>query len=483
MIRLLVVVAILTFPIWTILWSTNSSLSLDVNRLFPILFQTTSQSLLSAFFATGFGLIGALGVSGIKRLRSVLNLLILLPNFFPVLFVILISLRWIHPFPFGLAGIVFLHVLLNIGLVTYLVSEFIEFELTSISEIAEIYGISKLRFVFQILVPLSRPVLYQAFLTVFALSFSSFAIPLIVSGGRWLSLETSIYETIVRDGNWGLASGLALIQSLMLFIFVIFKPKRQGFVKSSVIFKPPFFATRFFMILPIGVSLFFLFGWAVDLVQGLGLFQTLYSMKSGLYLEVFNSVFVGLATALTTFFLLWLSIWPLLSRFGSQVLNSVFAPSVALFGFAILFLSAKLDIGYEKLELSLLGISLAVIQFPFLLRMSWVESVQSIQDQVKLAQVFGATKSDIFWRITLPCLAPVAGSLAGLSVFWAVGDFALTKMIVQKHSTLGSLAMEMMSSYRLEGASWLFFIIFAIGMTFYVLLRGLGRVCYLQIKN
>ena len=85
------------------------------------------QATLSAVFSLLIGFWVALGLLSLnsprtRRLRIVLELLCLLPNFLPPIFILLSALSVIDPFPMGISGIVIIHSLMNFGLAAVLLA-------------------------------------------------------------------------------------------------------------------------------------------------------------------------------------------------------------------------------------------------------------------------------------------------------------------------------------------------------------------------
>src|SRR5690606_28137621 len=111
-----------------------------------VLWKTTWQAFLSAAISLGLGVWGALGLLSVKgRKREISKFIFLLPNFLPTLFVVLAMLNILNPFPYGIAGIVITHVLINTGLVAYILSEAFENRLGGIVELCMIEGASRFR--------------------------------------------------------------------------------------------------------------------------------------------------------------------------------------------------------------------------------------------------------------------------------------------------------------------------------------------------
>ena len=159
--------------------------SADLRELYKSFLFTITQAAVSAFFTILLGLAGAYGLRAValkwgEQVHFRLEMMALLPNLTPVLFLLLAALKYL-PFARGLFGIVLLHVLLNVGLVAVAFSRVLLQKVAVLADLAWIEGASRWRCFFQVVLPVIRSDLAGVALFVFALCFSSLAI----SDGDW----------------------------------------------------------------------------------------------------------------------------------------------------------------------------------------------------------------------------------------------------------------------------------------------------------
>ena len=157
---------------------------------------TSAQALASALGALVLGIAGAYGLAAIPAFLEkfstqsfarrhaplasrVFETLALLPNLVPVLLLILAALKFL-PGARGFWGIILLHVLLNQGLVSVAVVDLLRQRVGGLAELARVEGTTRTMFFWRAVLPILKSDLLSLGLFVFALSFSSFAIPLII---------------------------------------------------------------------------------------------------------------------------------------------------------------------------------------------------------------------------------------------------------------------------------------------------------------
>ena len=153
----------------------------DFEELFWSLKNTTIQAGFSAFLSlvTGFFLsLGLLEVANRKKINTAIDFLFLLPNFLPNLFIVIGLMNLVDPFPMGILGIVLVHVFINFGFVGILIKNLIVEKLGRSGELALVLGVSRINFIFKIILPQLKYDFLRIYLYVFTISFSSFAIPL-----------------------------------------------------------------------------------------------------------------------------------------------------------------------------------------------------------------------------------------------------------------------------------------------------------------
>ncbi|MEQ1664578.1 MAG: hypothetical protein ABL927_04300, partial [Bdellovibrionales bacterium] len=186
--------------------------------------QTIFQSTASAVFSIILGIVGASGLLFLTRSRfkKVVEILFLIPNFLPSLFVLIATLQMFQLlntigiyFPLGFWGVVIIHTLVNAGLISVALTHQIESRLGTNIELAIVEGASFWRLWMAALGALKSD-LWRLSFFVFVFSFSSFSIPLVVGQGGGETLEVLIYKTVIGAGNIKFGIILALLQLVFL---------------------------------------------------------------------------------------------------------------------------------------------------------------------------------------------------------------------------------------------------------------------------
>lgn len=436
---------------------------------------TVWQSAFSAVGAVVLGTWGALGLLSFSRQRApwrfAVEMLCLLPNFLPSIFTLLAALNVVDPFPMGLPGIVLVHVLLNFGLVAVLLAGMIESKMGTLAEMAWVDGAGRWRFLRKVFIPMMAGDLLMLGLFVFAVSFGSFAIPLVVGGGRGTTLEVLIYEKIRLSADWSQAVGLALIQSGILFALGWLASRGRGASAEvggqfKLIAMPSGAA---FVLLVFGIAAV---GYGQGVWQGLGLLRNFSEMREELLWAVAGSMAVGLGTGFLCLALLAVTAWlwprPWLERF----LAGYVAPSQALVAFCFLVLSPN-DSFWPYLKIPL---ALALLFLPALWKMSWQGDLDGYREQWTQAWLLGASPTRIFMDVLRPQLWMRAAWLSGLAAVWACGDFALSRILAPRDLTIALVTETLMSGYRLGLATVLSLMILVCGLLCFLVLFGACRV-------
>ncbi|MGE5534583.1 MAG: ABC transporter permease subunit, partial [Acidobacteriota bacterium] len=100
----------------------------------------------------------------------------------------------------------------------------------TLEDAAAIHGASRLRVFCRVIFPLSLPGAVAVALTVFSLSMGAFAAPVLMGGGRVLTLPVLIYQTIFVETKYATASTLAAI----LLFLVLLVNLGAGFLASAL---------------------------------------------------------------------------------------------------------------------------------------------------------------------------------------------------------------------------------------------------------
>lgn len=427
---------------------------------------------LAFFFAMGFSYL----VNFFSERRyfnqavSFLEILILLPTFLPALFIILIAMAVVEPFPAGLIGVVFIHVLLSAGLATVLMMQIIYRKLIPLLELSAVEGASRWQFLRVSWGGIQKDI-FAIFIFLFILSFANFSVPFVAGGGNSTTLEILIYEKIRISGDWGQALSLALIQLLILAGFSFFNPQLRPKISHR---------SQKIQILPsafwaLGLLIFSLSPVTIFLFKCLGAWENVFAIP-GLWKEAQSTLGMSLlfsfASGFLILILLLLSAAVSAQSFIHRLMVSVVSPSTALVGFSLLFfisdqepwISMKWIIGFTYLV------------FTTLYRWGWRQMLTDMNQQIAVAESLGASPWMIYQKIKLPQLVMPACQIAGIASLWAMGDFALGKIILAEDITLSLLIQTLMASYRTEAALALMSLLMLLGIFSYLIFVGVGYV-------
>ena len=183
-----------------------------------------------------------------------------------------------------------------------------------------------------------------------------------------------------------------------------------------------------------------------------------------------NSIFVahlgGLLTAATALFFA-------LSRPSEterRLLSSYVAPSAVITGLMLLLVRAEsVSALADALRIS---VGCALVFAPVLWRMRWHVELSTLERQLEVAEIFGASAKMIVWKILWPQLRPLFYWTWGVATFWAFGDYAIGAVAASRPMTIALLSRALLESYRLEAAA----ILIALGLF-------LGFLSYLFFSN
>jgi thiamine transport system permease protein len=443
-----------------------------------VLGQTTAQALISAVGSVALGFLGGVGLLSIAnlRIRQAVTFFVLMPGLLPSLFVIVSVLNFVMSFakfPFGIWGVAIVHIVSNVGLVSVGVSRLFEQKMGGLVEIATIEGASKLQILKVTAGALKHHLLAMCFL-VFAVAFTSFSIPMVVGGYQGETLEVLIYRAAIGQGELGYAVGLSFVQ--IIFVSALSLLVRKSTIDEGVTDKhlsvlkywPP-------LICLLGLTGIILFSSFVGFTTGLREIIASIDLQSALVLRAFSTFIQCL---LTSFFILILFLMAAYSS-GSQWLRSFFigyaAPSSVILGLAV-YLYFDSTQAHVLISIAVMSFAFALTVFPALFRLRGLSALSRLDRQIEVAQVMGASRRDIYFSIVLPNVKTDFLFLAGLSAFWASGDFALANMISGRELTLAQMAQNLMGGYRLEVATVVTWYSILVGVFVFFLYEVLSRV-------
>ena len=447
---------------------------------FASVFVTTfSQSAVSAILAIALGLIGAFGLQAIslkaglrfQRMSRIVEWIALLPNIVPVIVFVLAMMTYM-PTVRGFFGIVVAHALMNAGLVSVVLCRVLNDRMAGVADLAWIEGAKRSVFAWRVLLPLLRSDLLSMFLFVFAFSFASFSVPLMIGGSDAATIEVLIWQKIHIEGAWLQALALALVQfgcllALALWIgregVATLKSAGRGHALMASWWGVPVVVTPGFFV----VSVLLHRPW-----EGFQRLQDLPGLSEALLASAWGSLFIALCSGslvvISFLFIAYLDPRGWLRR----LLLGTVAPSAVMTGFAILFFWRETGVAtYFKI-----AIGLALVAVPAFYRLRWDGVLVSLREQRNVAMILGASRGVTFSRVVWPQVIGPACFIAGLSALWAWGDFAVSLVIAERDVTLAMIVQSLLQSYRLELALSLVWLLLLGGAATFLIFEGAGRV-------
>jgi thiamine transport system permease protein len=475
----LILISILIFsPYFVLLLHSNliqfDFNSLDKEEIIWAVKNSSLQSLGSALFSVILSLLlsaGILSQSSASISNKFLSRLVMMPIFLPSLFSILLILTLINPFPTGTLGIILVHGFVFSGYLASAYSKKVMVCDVGLVNTAIVFSAKPFQ-ILKLIVQHNFKTLKNHFYLAFAFSFTSFAIPLAVGGGRGTNLEILIYEKVKISADWVQASILALFQLIILLIFSTFLNSRSYDTQKNTNESWPTGASpKAFLVFPILYVALFVFGLLYFSLSGWTQLIEIPFWQQDLFAKLVNSIVLALSVGCLTAALLAGSLWAWPQRWFRVFINGYTAPSTALIGFSSIYFLANV----ENPEITY-TVAFSLLIVAGLYRMSLDVSVQKLSNQVEAAQVLGVNTFKIWSQIVLPQTQNQIFRLAGLASIWCMGDFALSKIIFSNDNTLALYAEGLMSSYRIDSAFAVSGLILLCSLFVYLFFEGLGYV-------
>ncbi len=437
----------------------------EISRYFQVLGFTFAQAFTSALASMLFGYLGAMGLtaaSASRKSRAALIALALLPNTLPIIFVIFSFMKYL-PLARGFVGIIIIHTMLNSGLAAIAIYQLLQNKIGSLADLAYIENCSRTRFFFKVILPYLKNDLFRIFFFVFAICFTSFAVPLMIGGASGTTIEVLIYEKIRVSADWTQAFIMTLVEVIFI-LFVSLFVRRDVAKASQISSRNPLLSLDFGIIVIVFPAAFVCFC----------LVQSSLEAKASLDFSTLalGSFFVALGSGLLSLILFFIT-----ARFRPaprfrRLLLGLATPSAVIVGFALLILVHAT--GWASFFKLIIG--LTFMHFPILYRLSWDAQIFSISQQIETAKTIGASQSRIFSKIIAPQVLRSAYHLSGLAALWAFSDFTLASVVAEKDLTLAQLFSHLIETYRWEAAESLILPMMAGSILCYILFSGVGYV-------
>lgn len=438
---------------------------------------TIFQAALSAMLAIALGVMGAYGLAAAEirfgRMNGkLLGALAVLPNVAPVLLFLLAVLKFL-PMLRGLPGIIVVHALLNIGLVSASVTRLFREKVAGIADLAWVEGTTRLKFAVRVVWPTLRSELATIFAFVFALCFSSLAVPLVLGGSSATTTEVLIWQRIRINGDFASGLGLAFLQLASILVLTFLLRRKTDSVKTpGAQLAQPLLASLWGLPIVLFPSALLVASMFDRPWVGAMQFFEQDVLAAELVRGFLGSAFIALSSGMLVAFLLLKIAYVDPRGAWRKFLLGYVAPSSVITGFSILMIWRETGAAtYFKIIFAL-----ALITVPAFYRLYWDAALEGLRGQRLVARSLGASAWLTYRRVVLPQLISPVCFIAGLASLWAWGDFAMSRVIAERDITLAMTIQSLMGSYRFDMATFLVWILLFGGAATFFIFEGAGRV-------
>ncbi|MCK8463420.1 thiamine/thiamine pyrophosphate ABC transporter permease ThiP [Aliiroseovarius sp. S1339] len=332
--------------------------------------------------------------------------------------------------------------------------------------------------------PMLREVIPGAFLVIFLICLTSFAVALTLGGGpRATTVELAIYEAFKFDFNLGRAALLALIQFAMgaggaLIAFRIAMPGDMGTGLDRAVQRwddSPIQRVMDVVFITLA-SLFLLLPLMMVVLNGV---PGLLSLPPSVFQAAIRSLVVALGSAFLTLTLA-MSIAALVVQRGAWLVEGLGYLTIAASPLVVgtgLFLILFPFVKPSDLALPVTALVNAAMSLPFALR-ALVPALTSVErDYGALADglgLHGLTRVRLLW---LPRMRQPIGFALGLAAALSMGDLGVIAMFADSQGvTLPLQLYRLMGAYRMEDAAAAAVLLLGLSLLlFWIFDRG-GRV-------
>lgn len=326
--------------------------------------------------------------------------------------------------------------------------------------------------------PMLRQVAPGAFLVVFLICLTSFAVALILGGGPGATtIEVAIYQAVLSEFDLGQAALLACVQFALCAVaagavYLVSLPEGMGAGLDRVVHRWDRGSLALDMSLLFSVTLFLALPLLMVVLRGVpGLFE----MPASIWLAALRSVTVAVGSAI-----LCVSIALALALEGRFLATFVGALPLAASGLVMgtgLFLIVFPFVAPSDVALLVTLLVNAVLAMPFALRAIAPAVAAAKADYGRLAASLGMTgwaglRLFIFPRVRRPL-----GFAAGLAAALSMGDLGVITLFAgDAQATLPLAMFRLMGSYQVDAAAGAGLLLLALSLTLFWLFDRGGRV-------
>lgn len=438
------------------------------------------QSLTAAGVCVLLGAAVSFGLFSLSpRLMRLTRQALLLPQILPVFFSALIVFSVCNPFPLGFWGIVILFVTINLGLASVLIHQAAAQTVGPYAVVSQVFALGRLTFLRKVWWPLMRAHLLSAFMMIFVFCFCSFSVPIIAGGGRSTNFEMLIYEKIFIESNWSLAATLCVIQVFLVTVLSLTlirePPEAHRELKvSSYIQMKPLLALAF-------VYLGLYWGaYIKGVVEALTQFSFLVQYREQIAdALIFSFKALAIFTLLNAVLLYaWLYDYVRNGQIWHKLIHFI-STSTLVMGFSF-YLIFALRPSYDLIKLVLAA---SILFFITLLKVFLQKPVESLRRQIQVAQIFGLKPATIIFEVILRQLKPQFLIWFFVISLWFLSDYAVSKAVGLQTLSLGTLSESFLTSYRMQLAYAMTFLIFILNSIFVGLVSLGVKGAYVAYKK
>lgn len=386
---------------------------------------------------------------------------------------------------FGFGGVVLGHVFLNLPLATRMVLQSWYDIPSERFRLAQTIGFGPRAIFVHLELPMLRTILTSAFMAIFLICLSSFAVALILGGGpRASTLELGIYQSLRFEFDLARAANLAMLQmavglAAVLLMAVVWKPIEFGAGVDRPLGVVPSSRRSFALdcaVIVVAAGFFLL---PILAIFGMGLGQ-FWQPPLGFWGAAARSVGIAVAAALIATVAATLLAWARAKGAGLWVEVVAMAPlcTSALALGTGMFMALRPIIAPQGIAIPLaIGFG-AAMSLPFLFRLLLPSCRAVAKDYGKLSAQLGLSPVNEMRLVLLPRISRGIGFSMGLCAAMAMGDFGVIALFgAVDQATLPILVARLLGSYQMAAAAavTLWLVVFSFGLFWLFDAWGAGR--------
>ncbi|MEX0281037.1 MAG: thiamine/thiamine pyrophosphate ABC transporter permease ThiP [Arenibacterium sp.] len=385
---------------------------------------------------------------------------------------------------YGLHGVVLAHVFFNLPLATRLILQGWQEIPAERFRLAAQLGAGPAEVMRLLEWPMLRRILPGAFVVVFALCLTSFAVALTLGGGpRATTIELAIYQAVLFEYDFDRAAFLALIQIALTLVVAVFgfAVARSGGFGAGLDRPVQRWDAR---ALPLKLlDCGFILAAATFLILPL-LAIVLAGLPGLLNLPhvVIEAAGLSLLVAAASTIIMLLFALPMAAALAVSTRRGTWIELAGLLGLAVsplvigtgLFILVFPLTDPGSVALQVTACVNALMALPFALRILVPAARDAVSQQGRLALTLGMSKVSFVRLVLLPRMRPQIGFAAGLCAALSMGDLGVIALFADPQlATLPLQVFRLMGSYQMQAASAAALVLLVLSVTvFWVLDRG-----------